>query len=288
MRKIKIVNPAAGRGDAAKFANNSDGVEIYYTKCIGDAERFCTETLLQNPKTHFIVYGGDGTVNEVVNGIMNANANDSALFSVIPVGTGNDLVKSFDGEGTIHEIDVIKYNDRYAVNVINIGFDCAVAGKASKLKSLPLINGSGAYIAGVVTSLAKHYGERIHVKLTTENGIIEFDDEYLICVIGNCSFYGGGFKAAPLAEYDDGLLDVLLVKKMPRYKFLALINDYRLGKHINPESMTPIDKFSKYATYVKCTAIDISDIENICVDGEVGKVTDFHAEVLKRKVRIMI
>lgn len=291
MRKIKIVNPAAGQGDAAKYAEKGDTAEIYYTKCIGDAESYCTEILAKEPETHFIVYGGDGTVNEVVNGIMKANAGDKALLSVIPVGTGNDLVRSFEKNNTVHTLDVIKYSGRYAINLINIGFDCSVAAEAARLKTKPLISGSGAYIGGILTSIFKNYGEHIKVTVGGINGkeheTQTLEGDYLLCVIGNCSYYGGGFRAAPLASYNDGLLDILLVKKLPRRLFLSLVGDYKKGKHIT-EDGRPIKKFEKYLTYMRCTSITVEGITSVCADGEVRPAGRLVAEILKGQIRLMI
>ena len=79
MKKVMILNPAAGHGDAIKLKEKEHvGVEFYETTGIGDAERFVLERCKTDPDTQFIVCGGDGTVNEVVNGIMHSGASHSA------------------------------------------------------------------------------------------------------------------------------------------------------------------------------------------------------------------
>ncbi|MBQ4054612.1 MAG: acylglycerol kinase family protein, partial [Clostridia bacterium] len=124
MRKIMILNPAAGHGDADKLTSPDEKILIYKTKSVGDAERYVTQECRIDPETHFIVCGGDGTVNEVVNGIISAGAGESAMFSIVPTGTGNDFIKNDLEKKKVHKVDVVAINGRYAVNMINIGFDC--------------------------------------------------------------------------------------------------------------------------------------------------------------------
>lgn len=290
MRKISIVNPAAGQGDAAEFAKEELTGEAYITKCVGDAERFVYEACLEEPKTHFTVYGGDGTVNEVINGIMRAGAPSEAAFSVIPVGTGNDLLRSFpEGKNGVYSLDVIKYGDKYAVNMLNTGFDSDVVKKVAVLKKKPLISGSGAYILGVISALAASYGQHMTLSIVKEDDSVEhFDGDFLLCAVANCSYYGGGFKAAPSARYDDGLLELLLVNKVSRGTFLRIVGVYKSGKHIDPETGDVYPKFRKVLMTRRCKEIRISGIKDLCVDGEIQPVTETEITVLKKQIRLII
>ena len=238
MRKINIVNPAAGQGDAERFAKEAQNGETYITKCISDGERFVYEACLADPETHFCVYGGDGTVNEVINGIMKAGAQSKAVFSVIPVGTGNDLLRSFPTDkGSVYDLDVIKYGDNYAINMLNTGFDSDVVKKVATLKKKPLISGSGAYLMGVISTMAASYGQHMSMTVTKDDDTEEeIDGDFLLCAIANCSYYGGGFHAAPSACYNDGILELLLVNKVSRATFLKIVGVYKKGKHIDPET----------------------------------------------------
>ena len=108
MKIIQIINPKAGHGRAEDVKLSRDEIIRYTTTGVRDAEnavkRFCDE---YDGDIHFIVCGGDGTINEVVNGIMSAGASDRAYFSVAPTGSGNDFVKNFKKEKKKHRIDLI-------------------------------------------------------------------------------------------------------------------------------------------------------------------------------------
>ncbi len=290
MRKYSIVNPAAGQGDAEKFAKKALTGEVYVTKCVGDAERFVYEACLENAQTHFTVYGGDGTVNEVVNGIMRAGAQTEAAFSVIPVGTGNDLLRSFpERKSGVYTLDVIKFGEKYAVNMLNTGFDSDVVKKVAVLKKKPLISGSGAYIMGVLSALAASFGQHMSLSVVNEDDTVEeFDGNYLLCAVANCIYYGGGFKAAPSACYDDGLLELLLVNKVSRATFLRIIGAYKNGKHIDPQTGEVYPQFKKVLTTRRCKEIRISGIQDLCVDGEIQPITETNITVLKKQIRLII
>ena len=153
MKHIFVINPAAGKGKnlptllaSITYACEDLKVEydVYHTQAAGDATTYVSETCKQNPDKKFRFYacGGDGTLSEVLNG---AVGNDNAEIAVIPAGTGNDFVKTFRHPeyftaiqkqvlGTAEKIDLLKYNDRYSLNIINVGFDCDVVVKVAEIK----------------------------------------------------------------------------------------------------------------------------------------------------------
>ena len=289
MKKISIVNPAAGQGDAAKFLLSDSDSEVYITKYPSDAQTFVYDTCIREPETHFFIYGGDGTINEVVNGIMDAGAQKTAVISVIPVGTGNDLIRSFEKCSQIHTLDVIRYNDSYAINMLNVGFDCTAAKYACVLKTKPFISGTGAYIAGVLNTLVNGYGQKMNFRIEKENGESEeISGEFLLCAIANCSYYGGGFHASPAAKYNDGLLDVLLVNKVSRAAFLKMVLDYKNGKHIDHITGRANPKFAKILKTFRCRKMYVSGINDLCVDGEIQPAKSVEISVIPNQIRLKI
>ena len=264
MKKIHILNPAAGQGQALNYKNSENA---YITKGVGDATDYVAKNA--DDGVHFYVYGGDGTVSEVVNGIMRSGK--SASFSIVPVGTGNDLLRTLDmNECDSVMADVLTVNDSYAINAVNTGFDLDVVIKASEYKKKKFISGTLAYILGVVSVLCKKFGKKISVEYTNKDGNTKtFEGECLLAVAANGSYYGGGFKCAPIADITDGLIDLLIVKKVSRLKFLTLIMKYMNGKHISPETKSPIPSFAKYVVFDKCKSVTFSGIDKICTDGEV-------------------
>lgn len=291
MKHIFLTNPAAGKGGKpverliAEIRRVGDehgyDYEIYKTRCVGDAENFVRERCLENSskdKIRFYAMGGDGTLNEVVNG---AVGYDFAEVTVIPCGTGNDFVRNFPRpvdflniekqyEGISEKIDLIKYNGRYAINMINVGADCDVVIEAGKLKKKAFFAGPMAYAAGAIKVLSGKLGIKMSVDVETE----EFwQDELLLIAIANGSFCGGGFKGVPNASVSDGMIDVSLVKMMPKGRFLGLLPKYKKGTHLDSR------KDAEFFKCMQCKSLAINPDEMIeaSVDGEIvslGK-TDF-------------
>jgi len=277
MKKVMILNPAAGHGDAAKISEKDHHIETYLTRSVGDAERFACERCKSEAETHFIVCGGDGTVNEVVNGIMKSGAADTAAFSVVPTGSGNDFVRLHLEKGLKHRIDLIKYNERYAVNMLNIGFDSRVVEKTDKYKNKH--KGSTAYLMGVADAFFHKLTESFKVKYITMDGEkVECAGEYVLCALANGKYCGGGFNFAPLSSVTDGILDLLLIHKVSRIKFLTIFGEFRKGAFIDEEGNIK-GKFKKIIDYVKCRSVKIENTTTVCADGEVEHPESVNAEI---------
>ncbi len=281
MNSIHILNPAAGQGKALEFKDKDN---VYITKGIGDATEF-VKTNAQDGM-HFCVYGGDGTVNEVVNGIMQSGK--AVSLSIVPVGTGNDLLRTLGmSDKQSLSADVLTVNGKYAVNAVNTGFDLDVVLKAAEYKKRPYISGTLAYVMGVVAVLLGKFGRKIHVEYTdAQQKTHTFSGESLLALAANGSYYGGGFKCAPVADITDGLIDLLIVKKVSRLRFLSLVVRYMKGKHIDPETKQPIAAFEKYVIFCKCKSVVFSGIDKICTDGEVWDTNKATVGIIKGAVTL--
>ncbi len=286
LKRLHIFNPASGVKHSPELLTKgaANGEESYVTTCVGDAERFIYETCLSRPETHFVVYGGDGTINEAVSGIVRAGAGDKALLSVVPAGTGNDFVRSFPEKDRIYNVDVLSYGDKYAANIINFGFDSKVVIKtATYKKAFP---GSAAYIAGVADTFFHKIGEKWQIEIENEDGQIEkFDEIFTLALAANCRYYGGGFCAAPLASYNDGLIDFIAVKKVSRLTFINLIGAYKKGTHLDPETGKPYPKFEKYILYRRCKRVSIKGVTTLCADGEIEERSEADITVIPNAIR---
>lgn len=285
MQSVHILNPAAGQGNALKFSELDN---VYITKSPGDATRYIKEFLQKNGPANFKVYGGDGTVNEAVTGIIDSGVKGASL-TVVPTGTGNDLIRSIEDTGAKTLLaDVLTLNDGYSVNAVNTGFDLDVVQKASQYKKRPLISGSMAYILGIVSTLMKKFGQKMKVSFTDEFGKEDsFEGDCLLALASNAKYYGGGFKSAPLADIADGLIDLLIVKKVSRLKFISLVGSYKKGLHLDPKTLLPIDKFKKFVIFKKCRKVTIDGISQICADGEIHECCRAEIDVLPQAIRIV-
>ncbi len=299
MKRLHIFNPAAGKGHSPELLTKgaANGEESYITSGIGDAERYVMSVCETRPETHFIVYGGDGTVNEAANGIIKAGAGNKCLLSVVPAGTGNDLLRSFPEKGRVYNIDALKYrfykdknfaepvDERYSVNILNFGFDGRVVKSTNSYKKF--FHGSAAYIAGVVDTLCRGIGEPWNIELVDENGEAQnLDGQFTLALAANCKYYGGGFRAAPLADPSDGLIDVVAVKKVSRMTFIKLVSDYKKGTYIDPLTRTPYDKFKSFVTYKRCRSLKICGISQLCCDGELQEAGSLEVTTVPQVLRI--
>ena len=275
---VFVINPKAGKNnsavsfiskiEAAIKAFELDG-EIYITKSGGDAREFvknrCKE--LDRP-TRFYACGGDGTVNEVINGAVGAPL---ASVGILPLGSGNDYIKSFGDvdfldleaqiKGEAKMVDLIKVNDRYVANMCNIGFDASVAHNFVKFKSAPGVSGSMAYSISVFYTLMSKLARPMHIILDDK---IEIYDNLLLCSISKGIYCGGQYKTAPRADLYDGFMDVCPIKKLSRIQFLSFIGSYKAGKHFDEPSM------QKYVAYHKCKKAVIKGASHlpVCFDGD--------------------
>ncbi len=299
MKHIFVINPAAGANDGTPAIrdflkdNCSDlETEVYVTTGIGDATRFVADYCRAHAgqPTRFYACGGDGTLNEVASG---AAGFEGAEVAVYPSGSGNDYVKYFEGgaarfsdiralmEAPTVDIDLMRIGDRYCVNVCNFGFDTTVAKTMIKVKRKKLIGGKRAYVTGVVTALIKAMKNECTV---TVDGEQLNDAKILLCTIANGSYVGGAFRCAPRSRNDDGLLEVCLVKKISRLRFVSLLGPYTAGEHLD------IEKFQDCIVYRRGKHIHVTAPEgfSMSVDGEIIDGTEFDIEVVPRALRFAL
>ena len=230
---------------------------------------------------HFTVYGGDGTLNEAISGIMDASAGDKAQITVMPYGSGNDTVKSIPEktvEDQVISVDLIKYNDRYGINMLNIGFDCNVVASASRFKHKWNIAGKLSYLLGVVTEFFKPFGEDFNIEAVCENGEeFKYNGSCLLCAVCNGEWCGGSFHNSPASNMSDGVIEMMLVKKMSRLKFINLIGKYKKGTLVKEEVLK---KFGDYVTYLRIKNMKISGCKQICSDGEIENCTSAEISII--------
>ncbi|MBQ4354340.1 MAG: hypothetical protein IJC71_05540 [Clostridia bacterium] len=288
-RQVHILNPKSGSQkycEAARAAIAKTGGEILESTRAGEITELVAGLFSRDPFAHAVVYGGDGTVYETVNGIMQSGHNATASFSVVPAGSGNDFSAYVNDSGVfrkaeLNRIDLIRTTVggqvRYSANVTNMGFDCDVVRETYKFKRIPVLRGPAAYIAGVVTTLIRK--KAISGKITMSgcadrdgNPLLEsvqsWDQKILLTACANAQFYGGGFHAAPIASVSDGLMDVLVVRDVSRLRFVSLVKYYRDGTFIGEDGEL-LDKFKKVLDYRKCKKIVIDGPQWYCMDGEV-------------------
>lgn len=267
MRSITVYNPAAGKG---KPVSESEGA--YFTTAPGDCRRFIAEECKKDPNTHFTVCGGDGTLNEAVCGIMDADCGQKALLTAVACGSGNDTVKTLPTEKGIEQtLDVMKYDAGYSINMINSGFDCNVVASHNKIKKKFRLAGKLSYILGVIIEFFKPFGEDFTINAITEDGNeFSYYGSCLLCCICNGQWCGGSFHNSPLSDMADGVLELIVVRKMKRLKFLKLVGKYKDGTLFDPITRDiSVDEDKKYVTFLRVRSVSVKGMKQFCADGEI-------------------
>ncbi len=214
-----ISNPKAGKRKSKKALRiveeifQAKGVEyqIYETKAVGDG-KVIAQKLSEEGATDFIVVGGDGTINEVLNGLKEP---EKCRLGIIPAGTGNDFADAaripMDTEkavlnileGEAKETDYLTFGDVRCMNIGGLGIDVDVLERCQRGK----MRGKLKYIMSLVTSLFKFKGVRVSIE---ENGEMKERNALLVACCNGTKF-GGGIKICPDAKIDDGKMDVMIV-----------------------------------------------------------------------------
>jgi hypothetical protein len=302
MKHIFVVNPAAGKGKKLPAVLSSityaceeldADYEIYHTVTVGDGIRFVREKCEKNPgePMRFYACGGDGTLYEVINGAVGC---PTAEVAVVPSGTGNDFIKAFSSPelfsdikrqllGRPERLDLIRYNNKYCINVLNIGFDCDVVQKVSEIKRSALVPSKLAYLFSVADIFTKTFGKSFKV-LIDDRELIE--REFLLLALANANYYGDGFKVAPDALLDDGYMNLCLVDKVSRMEFIKLVAKYKVGHHVNEsgESLYP------FIRYQKCKKVLIESYKplGVCADGEISPYKAVQIEIAHEAVSFSV
>ena len=302
MKYCFIINPASGKSATkegleqrildAGVARGLD-VSVFVTERAGDACDHVRDFWRANPDEdiRFYVCGGDGTLCEVVNGIMSLEDRSRVSFGVVPIGTGNDFVRNFTQkdrffdidaqlDATEIEIDVMKCNDLYSVNMINIGFDCQVVVKTDKYKRHKLVPSKMAYILGLLATIIKKPGTSVSVRKDSGEAVKK---ELLLTTFANGCFCGGGFKSNPNASLCDGSIDAIYIKNISRIKFITLVGQYKAGTHLDGslEHIITTDKAQSYS-------LEFSEPTRICIDGELVVVDRADISCVRGALRALV
>jgi diacylglycerol kinase (ATP) len=245
MNHLFIINPKAGKID------RTDELKIRIERLMAKRKETYRVAITEHPKhateivrkvasdgDHWRVYacGGDGTLNEVVNGAIGL---ENVEITHYPCGTGNDFVKLFGrhmsrfysleelADGESMEFDLIECMDKYSINICSVGFDARIAGDVHIFSKFPYVKPYTAFTLSAGYNLFKGISRRYRVHVDGE----QLDGDYSLLVCANSRFYGGGYNPVPDADPTDGILDFLLVKKASVFQVATLIKKYSEGRY---------------------------------------------------------
>ena len=241
MRKLLIVaNPEAGNRKAAKVAASARSFferqglhcELQQTTATANAQKV-VETHLTSDITDLVVIGGDGTLNEAVNGI----SHPDVVVSIISSGTGNDFIKNIEIGNTLEEqfqtvldgqvfsIDLGLCNERKFLNGVGIGFDGQIVRDMLHRKTW--LTGHAAYYYHVLRILASYQERDFTFRLDEQ----PYQEKLILMTIGNGTTFGGGFKLTPHAILNDGLLDVCCIGAIGAFRRFLNVPRLSNGSH---------------------------------------------------------
>ena len=293
MKHIFIINPNAGKYDSrqriydmADALREKHGLDVQciLTKKQGHATELTRKLCDSGEELRFYACGGDGTVNEVANGVIGY---DNAAMTVIPVGTGNDFLKNFGGAATLFEdaenlwdgpqfpMDAIDVNGRIALTIACSGIDARVAADVHKYSESPLLDGKTSYIASLAVNFL-FKGIAAHWTVELDGDAVE--DDYSLVAVCNGRYYGGGFMPVAEARMDDGVLNTLVVKKVSRVTFAKFVGPYSKGE------------YAKFPVYAHCSTPKVIRIHSAkpdivtCLDGECMTNSDVTIRMSDRKL----
>lgn len=261
--------------------------ELYVTTGVGDGTRFVRIwcDLHRGVKACFISCGGSGTANEVASGIVGFQ--DKYMAYMALCGT-NDFCKNYPHvdftslkkilEGELVAVDVLRANDSYALNMINVGFSASAAAEGNRYieegKSHPYERG----IAHVLFTARRH---KIHI---IADGRDLGQKKMLMCDLANGRFTGGKYNTSPQASNVDGLMDVTFIKPMSLAVFIYTLPYYTAGKHFANKFLRHWMKYAQ-AKHVEMTS---RDLITIALDGEILASTSVVVDVLPKAIQILM
>lgn len=290
MHHLFILNPAAGKADQTRqlrekieraFAGQD--YEVAVSRCAGDCTALARAAAQSGQEVRIYACGGDGTLNEVVTGVVGY---PNVAITSLSAGSGNDFVRIFSETAPFADpasflqtdeaqFDLIACGDgRYSLNVCSIGFDARIGTQMSRYKHLPLVTGPGAYVLSILVNLVRG----VHRPYTIEVGGETISGRHSLICVCNGRWYGGGFHPVPEAEPDDGLLDVLLVRGVSRATVAAVIGKYKVGRWAD---------YPQYIRHLRCRSIRVrgEQAEPVNLDGELLFSRDVTFSVADEKIR---
>lgn len=292
MKHIIMVNPISGKKKGYKHAQiiqrllkkyNIDS-EIITSEYAGQLREIAYE-ISHKYDTRFYSVGGDGTLNEIVSGIIGTNSD----IVVLPCGTGNDFSKHVNKYFSLRKIinlsinkksskfDVIKLNDnRYCINILNAGFDALVAYNIKYFRWIPFISGKAVYNLSIIFTLFNNRNYKIRIRT---NNFAE-KSKYTLIAISNGKYYGGGVVPSSKACADDGKLSICKIYSTSILKKIRFLPQYKRGEH---EDLEPV--------YINDDITYVSLVSNhkfpLSIDGEVTFTKRIRGKILKNAVNIV-
>jgi diacylglycerol kinase (ATP) len=290
-----ILNPVANRGNMHVYRTlihpYKEQADYIETSGCGDARERAAQAAKEGRA--IVIVGGDGSVHEVVNGILSTGKR--VPLSIIPAGSGNDyawhalklprdpaaaLERAFHGR--LIEVDAGRVNERFFVNAFGVGLDANIAAAANRLKKIPFLSGARLYYTATLQQLLFGYRRCPWLTFHLDSGVYEqaIEQHYVLLTVSNGPTYGAGFRINPQADASDGLFDVCAIEYMPLLRALKLLPVAERGEHAGLPEVT----FYR----AKMVRIESRQTVNMLMDGETMSGNSFTVQMLPGALSIRV
>jgi diacylglycerol kinase (ATP) len=298
-----ILNPKAGGGKGAKLEKKiyrqmhdaGIGFEAFKTNYAGEAQTAAVQAI-EVGFNKIVVAGGDGTLNEVINGVMSQNVKPSEelLIAQIPIGTGNDWRRTWgipkgvkesitllrNPKSTLQDVAKITFQNagvedsKWFINIAGCGFDAEVTLAANQKKAKGQ-SGFFTYIFQLIKTLKKFKEPKMVFEIDSQ----KYEDDIFAILAGICKFAGNSMLLAPDANPQDGLFHLTIAKKINRTKVIRNLHRLFNGSFVNLEevSVHPCKRLQ-----IKTVGLPIQ------ADGESIGETPAMFEIFENKLHVVI
>ncbi|MEG1009949.1 MAG: diacylglycerol kinase family lipid kinase, partial [Clostridia bacterium] len=261
---------------------NNISSTIFISNYIGHITEYVFN-LSHKEDNRFYSIGGDGTLNEIVTGIIGTNSE----IVVLSCGTGNDFAKTVNTYLSLRKVisnsinkeskkvDVIKVNNKYSINILSAGFDALVAKNVDIFRKVPLITGKIKYNLSIFYTL--FFNKNFIFKIRVNDKI--YKNHFTFVTISNGKFYGSGISPIPSAIVDDGILNVCIVDKTTHFDKIILLPKYKKSKHLDLNKVH-IHKTEKISI-VSNTPFPAN------IDGEIFYTKKLNCKIIKKAINIV-
>lgn len=291
MKHLFIVNPVAGKGQGMAYIEAIKPLlegKVDYCIEVTKQEGHATEIARSyTQREACIVYavGGDGTINEVVNGMVGSG---SAL-AIVPAGSGNDFIRTIypkcgDDDlinrllkGKLESVDLVQINSKYFLNIASVGIDAEVVFNATQFKKIKYIKGDMAYIISIFKTLLNHKSRKLRVSI---DGKITCDQKILLATIANGKFYGGGIPIAPDAIVNDARADIYLVEDLSLFKILWVLPKLFRAKH---HEIKEVRIYRGQEVVIEC-----DQLFKLNIDGEIVTTNQVEMKVVPHALQVVV
>ena len=292
MKHVIIVNPIAGKANNLKYGYRIQKLlkkfsirsKVLTSKYAGHITEIC-KRLSHKFDCRFYCVGGDGTLNEIVTGIIGTNSD----IVVTPYGTGNDFIKSSSKYLSMRKsitnsinkkprkVDVLKLGkNKYCINILSAGFDSMIAKNLDKFRKVPLISGKFKYKLSILYTL--FFSRSFKFKIRIDSNTI-LKNRFTLVAVANGKYYGGGICPCPNAIIDDGLINVCAIDNTSLLEKIILLPKYQKGKHTN----------LKQVHFFNCKKVHIVSTRSFPanIDGEVFYTNKLRIEICPKAINIV-